>query len=648
MHPFAKTGASLAPIAGPAAAIDRAPNKAMAVRFGSPAWGRVTIACAAFALGIAVAASDALPYRLEIDATGDRAVDAAIDSASLLRGLRDEAPVGPFALVARAESDESRLDSVLRSFGYYDAQILIRIAGRDIEDPGLLPLLEGLPPQPPVDVQVSIVPGPLYRLAVVRLEGPVPEGARTAFALTPGAPARAAEILAAGEAVRLALREDGFALAEVPPPDALVDHDTRTMDVVYRAEPGPRLAQGEIRVIGLDRLREDAALRRLGLTPGEPYSPSRLEAARRDLLASGVLAWARLTPGTEPDAQGRLPLTLEVAERPRRVVRLAGAYSSDEGLTLSASWTHRNLFGGGERLTLRGDVGRMNQTDLNALSYIASGSLRFPDLWVRDLDLRLDLGAVNENLDAYEREAVTAGAVLERRFSERLAGSAGVGFERSRIAQDGPAQDYQLLSLPLTLTYDTTDAPLDPRRGLRLAAQLTPADVLQGEASGFLLGRVGGSAYLDLSRIGWLSAEPDSSVLAGRVALGSIVGAAPRDVPPDWRFYAGGGGSVRGYPFQSIGPRTASGSPAGGDGLLEAGLELRQRIGANWGWVAFADAGAVSEDGIPGTGALAIGLGLGLRYFTPVGPVRVDVAAPLEPREGDSPVALYIGIGQAF
>ncbi len=608
----------------------------------------MTIACAALALGFAAVATDALPYRLEIESTGDRAVDTAIADASLLRRLRDEAPVGPFALVARAESDESRLDTVLRSFGYYDAQVRIWIAGRNIDDPGLLSLLESLPPRPPVDVRISIAPGPLYRLGVVRLEGPVPEGVQAAFDLTPGAPARAQDVLDAGAAVHLALREDGFALAEVPPPDALVDHDARTMDVVYRAEPGPRLALGAIRVIGLDRLREDAALRRLGLTPGEPYSPSRLEAARRDLLAGGVLAWARLTPGTEPDAQGRLPLTLEVAERPRRAVRLAGAYSSDEGLTLSTSWTHRNLFGGGERLTLRGDVGQVNQTDLNALSYIASGTLRLPDLWVRNLDLRLDLGAVNENLDAYEREAVTAGAVLERRFSDRLALGTGVGFERARIAQDGPAQDYQVLSLPLTLTYDTTDGPLDPRQGLRLAAQLTPADVLQGEASGFLLGRVAASAYVDLSRVGWLHSEPGSRVLAGRVVLGSIVGAAPQEVPPDWRFYAGGGGSVRGYPFQSIGPRTASGSPAGGDGLFESGLELRQRVGANWGWAVFADAGAVSENGIPGTGALAIGLGLGLRYFTPVGPVRVDVATPLDPSDGDSPVALYIGIGQAF
>ena len=279
-----------------------------------------------------------------------------------------------------------------------------------------------------------------------------------------------------------------------------MDHDTRTMDVVYLADPGPRLALGAVSITGLDRLQEGYVLRRLGLTPGEPFSPTRLESARRDLLAGGVLAWARLTPGTEPDAQGRLPLTLEVAERPPRVLRFAGAWSSDEGGTLSTSWTHRNLFGRAEQLTLRGEVGRLIENGPQALSYLANATLRIPDLWLRDLNLRLDLGAVSESLDAYDREAVTGGLALERRFSAQLSGSAGVAFERSRITQDGLAQDYWLLSLPLTLTYDTTDEPLDPRRGLRLAALVTPTRELNADGQGFVLGRLSGSAYLGSRR----------------------------------------------------------------------------------------------------------------------------------------------------
>lgn len=610
-------------------------------------WTQFAPAILGFAYLAAVSAAD-VPYSLTIAPTANPELDQAIADASLLATLRESAPVGAFALVTRADSDAGRFDRVLRSFGYYDGYIEILIAGRATDDPALLPLLEDLPDTYETEVVVAIDPGPLYRLGDVRLEGDVPEGARAAFDLSKGEPARAAEVLAAGQAVLDALLEDGFALAQVSPPDAVVDHDTRTMDVLYLAEPGPRLSIGPVTVSGLERLREDYVLRRLDLAPGMRFSPSRLEAARRDLLAGGVLAWARLTPAAQPDAQGRLPLSLEVAERPLRVVRLTGAFSTDEGATVSGSWTHRNLFGRAEQLTLRGDIGQLARNRPDELSYSANGMLRIPDVWIRDLALRLDLGAVRESLDAYDRDAITAGTALERRLSARLSVSAGLAFEHARITQDEVARHYRLFSFPLKLTYDSTDDRLDPSRGILLSAQLSPARVLQGDTDGFFRGRLAGSAYFDVTRLLGARDELGRSVLAARLALGRILGAATDAVPPDWRFYAGGGGSVRGYPFQSIGPRTASNNPAGGDGLLEVSLEWRQRIAENWGAAAFVDAGAVYDDGIPGTGTLAIGVGLGLRYFTPVGPVRVDLATPLDPYDGDAPVQIYIGIGQAF
>ncbi len=615
------------------------------------AWQRsipAGVLCLALLIGVRVGVADPPAYQLSISPTGDETIDQALADASLLATLRDDAPVGAFALISRAETDAARLETVLRSFGYYDGLVDIRIAASAIDDPALLPLLEDRPPGTPVPVTVAVDTGPLYRLGQVRLEGLLPEQVRAAFDLRPGDPARAAPVLAAGTAVLTALLEDGFALAKVSPPDALVDHDSRTMDVVYRAHPGPRLDIGAITIIGLERLRQSYVLRRLGLEPGEPFSPSRLEAARADLMASGALAWARLTPGTAPDAQARLPLTLEVAERPQRVVRLAGAYSSNEGATVSSSWTHRNLFGGAERLTLRGDVGELAANSRDELSYLAEATLTIPDIWLRDLDLRLTLGAVSDHPDAFDRDAVTAGAALQRRISARLSASGGLAYEQSRVAQDGPARDYRLFSLPLMLDYDGSDDLLDPRHGLRIAAQLSPTRVLEGDAQGFVLGRLSASAYLSLGGHSAVELASERTLLAGRLVVGSIVGAEPDAVPPDWRFYAGGGGSVRGYAYQSIGPRTPSGQPAGGDGLLEGSVELRQWLRGNWGMVAFADAGAVSENGIPGAGSLAVGVGLGVRYLTPVGPVRVDLATPLDRDIDNSLVQLYIGIGQAF
>jgi len=608
-----------------------------------------------------------LRYSLTIVPTGVAGLDAAIVDASQLLRLRDQLPAGPFALIARAEADAARIDRVLRSFGYYDAVIVVRIAGLPSRDARLLSLLEGLPADSPVPVEVEIDQGPVYHIGAARRDGPVPDTARQLFDLATGRPARAGDVLAAGQAVLSALQEDGFALARVRPPDALVDHGERTLDVRYVAEPGPRLAFGEISVSGLERLHEDYIRRRLGIAAGEPFSPSRLERARQDLLAHGVLAWARLTPGDAPDDTGRLPLSLEVAERPPRVVRLGGAYASDEGATLSAAWIHRNLFGRAEELTLQGEVGRLTQNRRADLSHLARGSLRLPDLWLRDLDLKLDLASVGESLDAYDRDAVTAGVSLERRFAPGLSGSAGLGFEDAQVAQDGGPQDYRLAFLPLRVSYDNTDDPLDPTRGLRLVAEATPAQVLEGQGGGFVRGRAVASGYWQPPIEGWQGRgarpaasagdDPDDggdglalsrTVLAARLALGRIQGAAVEAVPPDWRFYAGGGGSVRGFPFQSIGPRTASNRPAGGDGLLEASLELRLRFGDEWGAAAFVDAGAVAEEGIPGLGDLSVGAGIGLRYHTPIGPVRVDLATPLTASSGNSPVQLYIAIGQAF
>ncbi len=620
--------------------------------------------------GIDPTATDHLPYQLSIESLPDPLLERSITEASMLERLRESAPVGPFGLISRANSDIERIDQVLRSFGYYDALISIRIDGRDLSDPGLLTQLEQRAPATSVAVDLRIDPGPVYRIDRVQLEGPVPPVARAAFALEPGALATAPEVLAAGIALLDALQEDGFPLAQVPPPEVIVNHWTRTMAVTYHIDPGKRLPLGEIEIIGLERLREGYVRRRLGLTPGEAFSPRRLEAARRALIASDALASARLTPATAPDASGRLPLRLEVVERPLRVLRLAGAYSSDEGGSIAASWSHRNLFGGAERLTLGGEVSQLSAGPIGDINNFARASLRIPDLWRRDLDLQLELGTVSERLDAYNRDALTASALLKHRVSERLSLGAGIGVEHARIVQDGPAQDFRLLSLPITADWDSSDDPLDPRRGWRLAAQLTPTPWVQGDdGDNFVRTRLVGATYFDLSAPTAGNEAPASPasplspasptdgatpkllgrrVLALRLAIGRILGANASAIPPDWRFYAGGGGSVRGYPYQSIGPRTANGSPAGGDALVEGSLELRQRIGARWGIATFVDVGDVSADGFSGFGNLAVGVGLGARFHTPVGPIRIDLASPLTEAEGDASVQLYIGIGQAF
>lgn len=614
-----------------------------------------------------------LRYEIEIAPTGHAAMDAAIERASLLASLGDDETLVPLALIARAQADRWRIDDVLRSFGYYDAVVDVQLDGCDPADPLLAETLAAGAWAADLPVKIRIDTGPLYRLAEIRVDDAVPEAVQSAVDLRVGEPAEARRVLSAGTAMLEALREDGFALAQVPPPQATVDHRTRGMAVRYSVDTGPRVALGGIEITGLERLREGFVRRRLGLAPGEPYSPSHLEQARRDLLASEAVAAARVIPATALDVDGRLPLAVEVVERKRRTLRVSGAFASDEGASLLLGWTHRNLFGGAERLSVHGEIGAIDGASRDSLNYAAGASLRLPDRGRRDLDLAFDLDAVSESLDAYDRDAVTAGAGLELRLSPRLAVAVGAAVERARIAQDGPAEDFRLLSLPLTLGWDGTDAPQDPRRGLRVEAQLVPVPWVQadgpGDGQAFVRADLSASAYLDLTRLGAAGETQDaaaaaddaraqgelapaaprsSTVIAGRLALGRIIGADARAVPADWRLYAGGAGSVRGYPYQSIGPRRASNAPAGGDSLLEGSLELRRRLRGPWGMVAFADAGSVTADGLSDLGAVRVGVGLGVRFHTVIGPLRADVAVPLDPYPGDAPVQLYLGIGEAF
>jgi len=602
---------------------------------------------------LSLAGPGGLGYDVDLGSVGDAAIDAALERASMLVALGDE-PALPIALIARAEADQGRLDDVLRSFGYYDAVIQMQLDGVDLADPALPDALSRRDGERPVPVRVRIDKGALYRLGEVGVVGDVPSTAAAAFDLRAGEPAAARPVLAAGAAMLEALREDGFALAAVPPPEATVDHRTRTMAVIYRVEPGPRVAIGPIEVDGLQHLSETFVRRRLGLEPGDPYSPSRLEQARRDLVASGAVASARLIPAAALDATGRLPVRVSVVEAKRRAVRVAAAFASDDGASLLLGWTHRNLFGRAERLSLRGELGSVDGGTRDDLDYAFGASLRLPDRWQRDLDLAFDLGVVRESLTAYDRDAITFGGALERRLSSRLSVSLGTAVERSRIAQDGPAEDFRLLSLPMALDLAALDDALAPRHGLRLAAGLVPVPWVQGDATPFARVSLLTTGYLDLARLGQGDAKPNGgsghgdTVLAGRIAFGRIVGADASAVPPDWRLYAGGAGSVRGYPYQSIGPRNARNQPTGGDASLEASLELRRRIRGPWGIVAFGDMGSVTAGGLRDSAGVKVGIGLGVRFHTVIGPLRADLAVPLEPFPGDPQVQLYLGIGEDF
>ena len=598
--------------------------------------------CAAFAQS--ADAADPQPYNVMIDPSVSAEIDSLLNTSSLLVTLRDTAPVPPFGLIARATGDRQRLSAVLNSFGYYNPAIAITIEGRELEDPTLPPLLDRVPQGMAVNVQVTIGEGALYRLRRISLEGTIPQAAERAFGLAPGEPAIGASVAAARDRLLTSLQEDGYALATVSEPIAYADDTAAVIDIELRVETGPQVEIGAVTFEGLERVNESFARAAFPLAEGERYRPSRIETARRELLETGVFSTVTVRAANQVSPDGRLALTIEAQERPLRAVNLGGSYSTDLGISLSASWTHRNLFGNAEQLILSAAGTGLWGNATDDVGYQLSARFIKPGFLRQDQTGELSVNAVKQDLRAYKQRAETIGASLRREFSPRWTGSIGLTVTHDDVSQKDVSRIYQLFALPITANYDSTGLTnplLDATNGMRASLIVTPTQAFGAQSLTFAILQASASTYFDLSGGG-------RTVLALRGIVGSALGASNFDLPPDQRLYAGGSGTVRGFRYQSIGPTFPDGDPIGGTAVDAATVELRQRVFGNFGVVAFVDAGQASDEGVPFTGTLRVGVGTGLRYYTPIGVVRADFAIPLNrPPDGDT-FGIYIGLGQAF
>ena len=591
--------------------------------------------------GAAAVAADPQPYTVEIAPSGNKALDQALHDSSNLVSLRENAPVGPFALVLRARSDQARLESALNSFGHYAAQVAIQVAGRSLDDPALPTALEAA--TAPVPVNVAITPGPLFHVRRVTLEGQVPQAARDALGIAPGAPAVASEVLAGQGRMLDALRSQGYALAKVDAPVAMLDPGAQALDISYKIDAGPQVDLGPIGFDGLTRVDPEFVRRRLLVHQGERFDPAKIETARQDLAQLGVFGTVRARAADRVDAAGQLPLDFTFTERPRHVVGATAAYSTDLGASFGVTFQHRNLFGQAEQLNLGAAVTQLGGSASRGQGYNVTAALLKPDVWRRDQSVQLNLQAIKENLDAYNRTAVLGGITVLRKYSQVWTVSAGLQAQESFITQEGVQRSYTLLALPLAVRYDTTgiEGLFEPTHGVRAAVTATPTHELTGQGSTFTILQGQASTYVNL-------AAPGRSVLALRGLVGSVQGASTFQLPPDERFYAGGGGTVRGYKYQSIGPRFPDNRPVGGTALVAGTVEFRQRFGESFGAAVFVDAGQVNASSAPFGGSVRAGAGLGGRYYTPIGPIRLDFAVPLNKQRSDDTFELYVGIGQAF
>ena len=626
---------------------------------------------------LVVQAADAQGYKVEFASTGIGAMDATLKASSQLEALRTSAPVDPFGLISRARADVGRLKTVLESYGFYQGTVTITVNALGLDDPGLADTLAALPEGTDAECRIAFDLGPQYHLGRIDIDGSVPESARKSLQLSSGAPAIASEVLAGGARVLTTLQNDGYAFAKVDPPIAYENPTEHLLDLRFNVVTGPRVQIGEIHLEGLQHVKEGLVRRRLLVHTGERYSAIAVERARKDLLGLGVFSTADTQLGAAPDDLGRVPVTFRLRERLRHAVSANAAYSTDLGTSAGVKWTDRNLRGNSEQLELAAQVINVGGTATAGIGYNASARYVLPEFAHRDQSLQFGLGALKQSLQAYDQTAATAGVTLSRKLSSIWSANIGISGIHETIVQQGISRTYTLFGLPIGAAYDTTNlaSPLaDPTHGVRASLNIAPTLSRGNPNSTFIVTQLAIAGYLDLR--GLFRTDPGRSVLALRAVAGSAPGAGEvvenidgqtlsvPDLPPDQRFYAGGSGTVRGYRYQSVGPEFPDGNPMGGTSVTAFNVELRQRIATSFGAVVFVDAGQVSassssissmfhgsrcSNSTQSTAACwAVGIGVGGRYYTPIGALRLDVAVPTFRRSNDDNFEVYIGLGQAF
>jgi translocation and assembly module TamA len=642
-------------------------------------------------------AADPQSYKVDMASTSDSDMNATLKATSDLISLRTTAPVGPFGLIGRARSDLDRLKTVLESYGYYQSYVGITIDGLPLDDPRLGEELTARAKGDDAVVKITFSIGPLYHLRKVEIVGEVPKSLEGALGLRTGDPAVAANVLAAGERLQTALEDEGYAFAKVDPPVAQEIPAERVLDVSFRVSTGEKVEIGPIRIRGLKRMHESFVRRRLLIHQGEEYGAGKVERARKDLLALGVFTSVTVQTDTKPDSSGQVPITFRIRERPLHAVSLSGAYSTDLGGSAGVSWTNRDVAGRADQLTLSASVINLGgSTAANGIGYDLSGKYLIPEFAHRDQSLQFALQALNQSLQAYDQRAITFGTTLTRKLSSIWTATVGITATAERIRQEGfynlscaatgcpdpkppvyyhsgctapgcietlftterlPSH-YELIAIPFALIYNTTglNSPIeDPTHGIRASFSEAPTLSLGTRNAKFFITQANIAYYLDLHDLG-LNHDPGRSVLALRALAGLAQGAGQFGLPPDQRFYAGGSGTIRGYRYQAVGPTfPVDNNPIGGAAINAGTVEYRQRIGQSLGFAVFVDGGQVSENVNPLNATLRFGTGAGVRYYTPIGPIRLDVAIPINRRYNDithryidDAFEIYIGLGQAF
>jgi translocation and assembly module TamA len=595
-------------------------------------WGKIGV----FAVAAVLATLD-FAYAVEIvfaTPGADSDLRRALASSSLVIQARNDETEDPQELVAAARADYGRLLGVLYDAGRFGGVISILVDGREAA---------AIPPlAAPADVTrilVEIEPGPLFRFSEATVE-PLPRRAELPEEFAVGQPARTGAIRDAATVAIDSWRLEGHAKARVSDQSVVARHDARSLSARLTVEPGPALRFGEITVAGNKDVRTLRIHTIAGLDEGRDFDPEEIARAERRLRRTGSFSSVVVEEAEDIGPGDTLPLNIAVVEQTPRRFGFGAEYSTVDGASLTGFWLHRNFLGGAERFRVDGEVAGIGG-ETGGVDYSFDVRYERPATPRADVDLYAEFGI--ERLDEPDFTSNTSDFTLgfTRYATDDLTVDFGVGYLFSEVDDDFGFETYSLLTLPLGATLDRRDDALNPTRGIFLDLDATPFAGLDDSASG---------AQIKLDARGYKTigdARPVTAAL--RLQFSSIVGPDLLESPPFYRFYSGGGGTVRGQGYQSLAIDLGGGDRSGGASFAGLSAEARVTLTEAISVVGFYDWGYVGEESFPdGSGGSHSGAGIGLRYNTGIGPIRFDIATPVSGDSGSSSFYIYVGIGQAF
>lgn len=558
-------------------------------------------------------------------------------SASLVLSIKDDETTQAQDLVAAARADYRRILTALYAAGYYSGEITIRVNGREAAE---IPPLNA--PQTVNSIAITVTSGPKFTFGETTIS-PVPQTADLPESFMTGSGASTDIIRSAVSTVVTAWQDAGYAKAAPSGQSIVARHRAEMLDVNVTIAPGPQLTFGPLNVTGNTDVRTDRIIAIAGLPTGSVYSPADLSKAERRLRDTGAFDSVALVEADDIAAGDVLPITAQIAEAKPRRFGFGVELSSIEGLRTSTYWLHRNFFGGAEQFRVGGEIAGIGG-ETGGVDYRINTSLKRPAVFGPDTDFLISAEISREDEPEYLLDQAAVEATLTRLVREDLEITGGFGLITAREETDAGVREYTLLTAPLGATLDRRDSETNATNGYYIDIDATPFLSINGADNGARLFS-DARAYRSFG-------EDDRFTIAARNQLGAVIGADAENAPADFLFFSGGGGTVRGQQYNSLGIDTViDGETVGRGGLSFAGAQIEARYGITdaIGLVGFYDVGFVGDTSDPfGDGNWHAGAGLGVRYNTGIGPIRLDIATPATGDSAGERVEVYIGIGQSF